>query len=619
MTAHDAMRPTDTGSGSPVEPRPRRRPVRRSPSRAGLAIATTAALLLTACASSDDSADGPVATNDGGAQVDGSGAGVVTAETTTDEVATSEGPPTTADDGGDEPAGDPTPGGTLRYGLEADVDGLNPTSSALSAPGLTMGNAVFDTLAAQTADGEFVPYLAESIEPSDDFRVWTVTIRQGVSFHDGTPLDADAVVRNFETQLADPLVGLAVRPFYPEQGATTIVDEFTVQYNLLEGNRYFPGALASQLGMVASPTWLDAALADPTLNQQPVGTGPFVFDSRSPDSVSRFVRNDDWWNGAVYLDALEFLPVTDPDTRNDLLFAGELDAVQASDPAAVEALQADDAIQSVVDPSGEESFAMLNTSVPPFDDLRARRALALASPLDNYRQLIGLGTALPADGPFEPTSPFHDPDVVQEGDDPEAAAALVAEYCDERGSEVNPVLEMPTCSDGRINVELQWPGPSVTQDRIGDLLDEGWEAGGFNVEFQILAQDEHIQQTALGRYNAVTWRQFGADDPSLDNVWLLCRTIGSISLNWPRSCDEERDALLVYAQLLDNGPERNELYQEVSRKLNAAYVYIFFLHTPSNTAFADDVRGMCDRTAPTGELLTCATSGRNWFSSAYFA
>ena len=85
---------------------------------------------------------------------------------------------------------------------------------------------------------------------------------------------------------------LAVKPFYPETGATDRIDDYTAQFNLLEPNAYFPGALTGQLGYVSSPTWIAAALADPTLNQKPVGTGPFVFDSRSPDSVTRFVRND---------------------------------------------------------------------------------------------------------------------------------------------------------------------------------------------------------------------------------------------------------------------------------------------------------------------------------------
>ena len=96
---------------------------------------------------------------------------------------------------GEIPGGDPVAGGTLRYALEADVDGINPTSSALSSPGLMMGNAVFDTITAATKDGNFVPYLAESVEPNEDFTVWTVTLREGVTFHDGTPLNAEAVVK----------------------------------------------------------------------------------------------------------------------------------------------------------------------------------------------------------------------------------------------------------------------------------------------------------------------------------------------------------------------------------------------------------------------------------------
>ena len=607
----------------------------RRGTKAGIAALMGFTLIAAACGGNDDGGAG-----DGGtATVPGTDAPEEVADTGEEVADTAEETPDTADETadtteeaapvneeGDEvrvvegeiPGGDPVAGGTLRYALEADVDGINPTSSALSSPGLMMGNAVFDTLTAATVDGEFVPYLAESVEPDADFRVWTVKLREGVTFHDGTPLNAEAILKNFEIQRNDPLVGLAVKPFYPEEGAAEVIDDLTIQFNLLEGNRYFPGALSGQLGMVASPAWIDAALADPTLNQKPVGTGPFVFDSRSEDSITTFVRNDNWWNGEVYLDAVEFVPVTDPASRNDLLFEGDVDALQASDPGSVGDLTADDQIQSILDFSGEETFAMINSAVAPFDDVRAREALARATPLENYRNLIGLGVAPPADQMFTPDSQFYNPDVVQVGDDPEGALALVAEYCAEKGTEENATLGGPTCTDGKINIELQWSGPSVTQTRIAEILDEGWKAAGFNVTFDELPQDAHIQQAALGQYNIVTWRQFGAEDPSLDNVWMLCRTIGGISLYWPKYCDESRDALLLEGQLIDNGPDRVALYQELSQKLNDDYLYIFFVHTPWDNACSADVRGVCDRTAPTGEKLICVTNGRNWFSSTYF-
>ena len=152
-----------------------------------------------------------------------------------------------------------------------------------------------------------------------------------------------------------------MKPFYPETGAVDRIDDYTAQFNLLEPNAFFPGALTGQLGYVSSPTWIAAALDDPTLNQKPVGTGPFVFDSRSPDSVTRFVRNDSWWNGEVYLDAVEFVPVPDADTRAELLLEGDINALQTSDPGAILKLDEDSSVQQVKDETSEEGFAMMNS------------------------------------------------------------------------------------------------------------------------------------------------------------------------------------------------------------------------------------------------------------------
>ena len=512
---------------------------------------------------------------------------------------------------------DPIRGGTLRYGLEADVDGLNPTSSGWSSPGLMMANAVFDSVAAFDAEGKPVPYLAESIEPvGGDLTRWQVTLRPGITFHDGTPLNSEALQINFETQRADPLVGLAVRPIFPEVGASEIIDDLTLQYNLLEPWAQFAASLASQVGYVASPTWLTAALKNPALNQEPVGTGPFKFDSRSPDSVTRFVRNDDWWAGDAYLDAVEFVPVTDPDTRNDLLFKGDLQALQTSNPASIIDLQDDPDIQNIVDETGDEGLVIMNAEEAPFDDIRARKALTFATPLENIRELVGLGISRPADQMFIPESIYYNPDVVQEGDMPEVAVALAAEYCADRGTEINPVTGEPTCTGGKINMEYQFAGPSVTATRIAEILDEGWSSA-FNVTFDELAQDDHINQVALGLYNAGIWRYFGSTDPSTDKVWLMCRTIGFISLNFPRYCDEERDDLIIEGQATNDPAVRIPTYQEISQKLHDSYTYVFLTHTMWDNAFAPEVRGICDQTSPDGTLLRCSGGGRTWFDAVW--
>ena len=504
---------------------------------------------------------------------------------------------------------DPVFGGTLRYALEADVDGLNPVSSALSAPGLLMGVAVFDTLAVFDDADQWQPYLAESFTPNNDFTVWTMKLRAGVSFHDGTPLNAAAIAVNFGTVLKDPLVGLAVRPFYNLDNPIEIVDDLTVRFNLSGANANWPTSQTGQLGMVASPAWLEAALEDPTLNQAPVGTGPFAFDSRSEDSVTRMVRNETWWNGDVYLDAVEFVTVTDPDTRNDLLFQGEIQALQTTNAASVDDLRNEEGLQNLIDDSGDESFIMVNSAGTPFDDIRARKALTFATPRQNYIDLIGLGIQQPADQMFTPASPYYNADVQQEADQPELVADLVASYCGEFPD---------NCTDGKIDMEFQWSGPSVVQTRIAELLDEGWSVG-FNVKFQELPQDAHIQEVAFGVFDVVSWRQFGAANPADDRVWIECATIGGLSLNWPRFCDEDRDAILNELALATTVEARQPLLAELSEKIQQDYLYVFMLHTLWDHSFAENVRGMCGHKTPSGDDMRCVLNGRTWLSNVWLA
>ena len=515
--------------------------------------------------------------------------------------------------------GTPVAGGTLRVGLEADVDGLDPTASALAVSGLTMAAAVFDPLFTFNQAGEVVPYLAESIEPSADFMQWTMKLRAGVTFHDGTPLTVDAVIKQFEITRNDPLVGLAVRPYYPETDAVEKIDDLTMIFKPLEASQYFPSALTAQLGYIGSPTWLDALAADATLAQKPVGTGPFKFDSRTEDSVTKFVRNDEWWGieaiGPVYLDAIEFYPVPDPGTRTELLQNGDLDIIHTTDTDQFPIYRDDSSLTLNIDEDGEEYFLMINTSKAPFDDVRVRKALALATDRQGYYDLFNAGEGSMADQMFTPDSPNYNPDVVQEGNDPEGAAALVAEYCGE-----NPTAEDGTalCTDGKVNMEYQWSGPSVLATRIADFYNQNWSES-FNVTFDEKSQADHIQEAALGIYNVVGWRQFGAENPGDDRVWLECRNIGGISLNWPRYCNEERDALLKEIANPATPEERPALLQQLVQNMHDSYAYIFMTYSSWAIVESEKVNGTCDRVGPDGDPLVCSTNGRMYFASTWLS
>ncbi|MYB28535.1 MAG: hypothetical protein F4X38_05275, partial [Acidimicrobiaceae bacterium] len=131
---------------------------------------------------------------------------------------------------------EPQFGGTLKVAVEAESDGLNPAANNFAVAAYVMTYPVFDPVAYWNTQGQWIPYLAESFTPINDGQSWQMKLREGVRFHDGTPLGADDVIATFNAQLADPIVSLAVRPYYPEDISEALVriDDLTVQFNPLD-------------------------------------------------------------------------------------------------------------------------------------------------------------------------------------------------------------------------------------------------------------------------------------------------------------------------------------------------------------------------------------------------
>ena len=517
-----------------------------------------------------------------------------------------------------EPVGEvPQFGGTLRVGVEAEADGLNPTANNFAVSAYVMTFPVVEPVAYWDVDGNWVPHLAESFTKIGDGSSWQLKLREGISFHDGTELDADDVVATFQAQLDSLVVSLAVRPNYSVDGvlkddAIEKIDDYTVQFNPVNSFAFFPQTLTSQLGQILPAEWLARRAEDPSLDQMPIGTGPYLIDSRTQDQSTVLVKNPDYWAADMtdaYLDRIEIYPITDSVVASERLIAGDLDIVITSSSEAILTLRDGDGVRTIENLRSSEDFAMLNIQVPPFDDIRARQAITFATDRDAYLSLIRQGTAPAADTMFHPDLIWHNPDVVQETNQPERAAPLVAEYCGDFPE---------NCTGGKINVELQYSGPSVIQTRIADLLSDSWE-DYFNVTQQELLQDQHIIQVATGQYNAVTWRQFGEPDPDNDVVWLQCATVGPISINWPRDCDQERDALMFEQRSSDDLDRRVEIWRQIQQNMRDSYTYIFFNHANWAVGARDDVRGICGQMGPDGDELFCNNQGRIWLQGVWLS
>ena len=594
----------------------------RSRTRPGM-IAQLIALLLAlslvavACGGDDDGDttgyDGEVAVGD-----DGDDGGDATPTTAAPVEDITEGNVCIGDACDDDEAPQPVTGGTLRIAVEAETDGLNPAANNFAVSAYTMGFAIFDPLfyiEKIDGDGKWFPFLAESATPIGDGSSWQVKVREGITFHDGTPLNADALIANFETAITDPIISLAIVPSYPAENRYEKIDDLTLQYNLIRPSEHFPINLTSQLGMVASPTWLAAAAEDGNLNQAPVGTGPFMLESRTQDVSTKLVKNPDYWRGTddIYLDAIEVFITTDTALAAEQLAAGELDVVVTSNSDATLTLRGAENVSTFENLYSGEDFIMMNTRAAetddnPMADIRVRQALTFATDREGYHKFIGQETKPLADSMYHPDLIWNNPDVVQEGNMPDLAGPLVDSYCAEFSE---------NCSDGKVKIELQFSGPSTLQNRIMAVLIAGWEPY-FEVERQQLLQDDHITETAIGQFQVVTWRQFGAVDPDNEVVWLECATAeGFITLNWVRLCNEDRDALLFEQRATANLDRRVEIMREIQAEIQATYSYIFLTHANWTVGFRNAVKNICGQTGPDEAVLVCNNQGRGFYHNVW--
>lgn len=365
----------------------------------------------------------------------------------------SEPPATTTADAAPAPDPGPTPssprdGGVLRIASGSLPADWSPAATVWDTSAQQVGRALYDRLAVYDANGLPRPQLASTIEPNDDFTRWTITLRPGITFQDGTPLDAAAVRANLEAQRTSPVGAEVLAPV----AAVSVADPQTVVVTTYTPWSTFPEVLATQVGVIASPATLIAGGATP-----PVGTGPFMVPAADSPALTtppldggevRLVRNPAYWQkGLPHLDGVRFLVRPEPAVRAATVVSGEADMVAADRPTELVRLQraADTgAVRLVEDRNAEKPKVAiaLNTAKAPFDQIAARRAVALAT---DRKQLVELGLddqGTMARGIVSDTSPWYT-DLPEPVPDTNRAKDEVASYTKEFARPVTTELLVP--------------------------------------------------------------------------------------------------------------------------------------------------------------------------------
>lgn len=424
-----------------------------------------------------------------------------------------------------EEGGTPVQGGSLRYATFVPGRTLDPAKATDSGVGNTEIGSIFDALMRyDSVAQEYVPWQAESLVPNEDFTVWTMTLRDGITFSDGTPLDSAAV----ELQLKRTQEN---RPGLYTDGITTQApDARTVVYTLPVGWPDFPYALSVNPGRIPSPKAV-AELGD-DFGSKPVGAGPFVLDRWAPGEEMVVKANKNYWGEGPYLDEIRFVTLIGDQARLDSLRSGGVDAgLFRNATLAAEMLESGMHGFRMVYSMGEVILINngINSDDTPGHDVRVRQAIAAAIDTDTVNDVVNNGNGLTGKEVFGPYS-LLSTSVKATAYDPERAAQLLEEAkADGYDGKISLTCDSSPERESQalaLQAQLNAVGFEMTIDKVTSVSD-----------IMRKVQQEHSYELACYGYSAEDiapylgvlqviggTNQTGYTNPAADDLLLSLRT-----------------------------------------------------------------------------------------------
>ncbi len=476
-----------------------------------------------------------------------------------------------------------TPPNVLVVGQIAEPASLDPHVST-AANDFRIAVNIYDGLVRNKAGTlEIEPALATDWTISDDGLEYVFNLREGVTFHDGTPFNAEAVKFNFDRMLDEthPFADTGPFPlsfFFSSVESVEVVDDLTVKFTLNEAFAPFMSNLASPTGLIVSPAAVEASGAD--YGRNPVGTGPFKFEEWQSNTSVVASRNDDYWDGAPALEAVIFRPITDANTRVAEMLSGGIDVLLETPPDNVAQFR-DDANYEVVEAVGPHVwYVMLNAKEGPFTDVRVRQAVNYAVNKESLVNDVLQGTAEVSAGPIPPAFNWaYNEEVDPYPYDPEMARQLLAEAGAEGASLTFLVTE----------------GGSGMLDPVpmGTAIQADLAAVGLDVEIQTYEWNTFLSEVNPGLEGKADMAEMAWMTSDPDTLpFLTLRTAAfpdQGGFNSSYYSNPEVDALLDQARVSTDPDERAELYKQVQALTNEDAPWLFVANWKQNAVVTSAV------------------------------
>lgn len=328
----------------------------------------------------------------------------------------------------DDEVGEPTVGGTLLVGVPEDIDSLDP-AAVRGETGSVWGALVYETLVGVDKDSNPAPGIAESWEVSEDGLTYTFELGDA-TFQDGEPVTSEAVKWNYE-RIAEPDSGASQQAFFAQITKMETPDDKTLVITLGAPNAAFLSVLGIQgrAGIQSPNNWDGNEMVDQ------IGSGPYTWDSYAANDRLVLKRYADYWKEPAYIEEIELRILPDDNARLQALQGGELDMAFGLDSAQAEAASAQGGFELQTDKQNRGNFFAINTTKPPFDDVRVRQAMHLAVSREDIAAAGWGGFAVPTNQPFDADSPWFAPGDFATTGDIDGAKALI----DEAGAAGTPV------------------------------------------------------------------------------------------------------------------------------------------------------------------------------------
>ncbi|MBC3481339.1 ABC transporter substrate-binding protein [Pseudomonas capeferrum] len=419
------------------------------------------------------------------------------------------------------------------------------------------------------------PALATQWDVSDDGLRYTFHLREGVKFHankafsPSRDFNADDVLFTFNRMLDK---GHPFRQAYPTEFPYFVsmgldkniarlekTGPLTVMFTLNKVDAAFVQNLAMSFASVLSAEYAEHLMANgrpSDINQQPIGTGPFVFQRYQKDSQIRFKGNKAYWApGQVKIDNLVFSINIDPSVRIQKLRRNECQVTLHPRPADLPALKADNKLEVLQQPGFNLGYIAYNTQHPPFDRLQVRQAMDMAVNKQAILQAVYQDSGQRAVNAMPPTQWSYDDSLEDAPFDPQKAKQLLRQAGVKEGTEVT-LWAMPVQRPYNPNAKL-----------MAEMLQADWSKLGFKVRIVSYEWGEYLKRMKSGEHDIalIGWTGDNGDPDNWLGTLYNCDAIGSN--NYSRWCDPQYDSLVKQAKQVTDREQRTALYRQAQQRL----------------------------------------------------